>query len=139
MKASLPRPEHHSYLRHRKQNLTQVLLPVILSAVLLLALAIWLAARGLGNGGDVSRWGAISAIWVILPLMFAALLFTALLAGLVYLMARLLKILPGYTSQAHDLVYRLDGIIRRGLDASVKPVFMLAEIGTTIKALFGRK
>lgn len=139
MKASLPHPEHESYLRHRKQNLTQVLLPVILSALLLAAFAVWLAVRGLGSGGDVSRWGAISAIWVILPLMVMALVFTALLGALVYLMARLLKILPGYTSKAHDFFYRLEGIVRRGLDASVKPVFGLAEIGATIKAIFGRK
>ncbi len=139
MKASLPRPEHESYLRHRRQNATQVLLPVILAAVLLLAAAVWLAYAAFRGSGDVARWGAISAIWVVLPLMVAALIFTALLAGLVYLMGRLLKILPGYTSQAHALAYRLEGAIRRLLDASVKPVFAVGEIGATLKALIGRK
>ena len=139
MKASLPHPEHESYLKHRRQNVTQVLLPVILAAVLILAVAVWLAFAGLKGGGDVSRWGAISAIWVILPLMFAAFVFTAILAGLVYLMSRLHKILPHYTGQAQDLVYRIEGIIRRALDTSVKPVFGLQEVGAFLRALIGRR
>lgn len=139
MKVSLPHPEHESYLRHRRQNLTQVLLPVILAAVLILAGALWLAFAAFKGGGDVTRWGEISAIWILLPLMFAALVFTALLAGLVYLMGRLLKILPGYTGQVHDIAFRVEGAIRRALDAGVKPVFALDEIGATLKALIGRK
>src|SRR5574339_103364 len=97
MKASLPHPEHESYLKHRRQNVTQVLLPVILA------------------------------------LMFAAFVFTAILAGLVYLMSRLHKILPHYTGQAQDLVYRIEGIVRRALDTSVKPVFGLQEVGAFLR------
>lgn len=139
MKVSLPHPEHESYLRHRRQNAAQVLLPVILAAVVITAGAVWLTFSAFKGGGDVERWGEISAIWIVLPLMLAALVLTALLAGLVYLMGRLLKTLPGYTSRAHDLAFRLEGIVRRALDASVKPIFAVGEIGATLKALIGRK
>lgn len=139
MKVPLPHPEHESYLRHRRQNVTQVLLPVILAAALITAGGIGLIFATFRGGGDVTRWGEISAIWILLPLMFAALVFTALLAGLVYAMDRLLKVLPGYTGKAQDLAYRLEGMARRALDVIVKPVFAVDEIGTTLKALIGRK
>lgn len=139
MKVSLPHPEHESYLIHRRQNLTQVLLPMILVSIMIAAGAIWLVILAFKGDGDVTRWGEISAVWILLPLMFAALLFTVLLAGLVYLMDRLLKILPGYTGKAQDFAYRLEGVIRRGLDDILKPVFALGEIGAMLKALIGRK
>jgi hypothetical protein len=139
MKASLPRPQHESYLEHRRQNVSQVLVPVILGAVLIVAAAIWIGVAAFGGNGDSAKWAAVSTIWIVLPLMFASLLFTALLAALVYLMSRFLNILPGYTGKAQDFAYRLKSLIRKFLDALVKPVFALDEIGSTLKALIGRR
>jgi len=139
MKATLSRPTHESYLKHRSQMFTRILLPVIFSAVLIVGAAVWLSVAALKGGGDVSRWGAISAIWVLLPLMFAALVFTLLLAALIYLMSRLLKTLPGYTGRVQEFSYRVEAILRRGLDTSVKPVFAFSQIGAMVKAFFRRR
>jgi len=139
MKASLPRPQHDSYLKHRRQAINQIVLPVILAALLIVALAVLIGIATFRGDGDVARWSAISAIWIILPFMFAGLLFLALLGGMIYLMVRLLGILPSYTSLAQEFAYRLKGYIKRFTEISVRPVFAIDEIGTTIKALIGRK
>lgn len=139
MKATLPRPEHESYLKHRKQVIAQIIAPVMAAAFLLILAAIFIGLAAFGPGGDVARWGAVAAIWIVAPLLLVVLVLFALLAGLAYLMGRLLGILPVYTGKLQDLVYRIESVIKRFSNMTVKPVFGLSEIGATLKALVGRK
>ena len=138
MKAVLPEPVHESYRRYRKQRTTQIILPVVLGALLFLALVV-LVIRGTANGGDVGRWAAISTIWISIPVCLMGLVFLALTGGMVYLMGRLLAIAPTYTGKAQDFVHKLEIRIRRFADTTVKPIFAVNGFGATIKALFGRK
>ena len=139
MKATLPRPEHESYVKHRRQVIAQIIAPVIAAAVLLVVAAVFIGVAAFRQGGDVARWGAVAAIWIVVPLMLVALVLAALLAGLAYLMGRLLGILPVYTGKLQDIVYRIEGAVKKFSNMTVKPVFGLGEIGATLKALVGRK
>ena len=139
MKASLPHYERESYLRHRRQRVAQVLLPVILAALVVVTLGVLAIVSAARGTGDVARWGATAGVMIIMPLLIMALVFTLVLAGMVYLLARLLGILPVYTGKLQDLIYRLEGYIRRFADITVKPVFGIGEVGATLKALIGRK
>ena len=139
MNAKLPQPVHESYKRHRKQLAWQITLPVLLSAVLCIALIalIWFATfRG---GGDVGRWAAVSTIWIVVPIMIGLVIVLALLVGLVYLMARLLNIAPNYTALAQEYVHKAAGYVKRGADAAARPVFFVDGLGASIRAFFGRK
>lgn len=138
MKAVLPEPVHESYRRHRKQRTGQIILPVVLGALLFLALVV-LVIMGTANGGDVGRWAAISTIWISIPVCLMGFVFLALTGGMVYLMGRLLGIAPTYTGKAQDFVHKLEIRIRRFADMTVKPVFTVSGFGATIKALLGRK
>ncbi len=73
MKAKLPHPEHYSYIKHRKQRLTQVILPVVLSALLFIGMIVLISLATFNSGGDVGRWAAISTIWIVIPIMLAGL------------------------------------------------------------------
>lgn len=139
MKASLPRPRHDSYLKHRRQAVSQIILPVVLAALLIVALAVLIGLATFRDGGDMARWSAISAIWIVIPIMIAGFIFLVLLGGLVYLLARLLDILPSYTILGQDFIYRMTARIQRASEISVKPVFAIDRIGTTIKAILGRR
>ncbi|WKZ37505.1 MAG: hypothetical protein QY332_06110 [Anaerolineales bacterium] len=138
MKAKLPQPEHYSYLQHRKQRNVQIILPVILSALLFIGMIVLISLATFKQNGDVGRWAAISTIWIIIPALIAGLIFLAVLAGLVYLMARALGALPHYTNIAQAYVYKARGYIVRGADLSVKPILVLNGWLETIKAFFGR-
>jgi hypothetical protein len=139
MKASLPKPVHESYLKHRRQVVWQVILPVVLTALLIVALIVLVNVATFNQGGDVARWAAISTIWIVIPIMIGMLLFLALLVGLVYLMKKLLNITPTYTGMAQDYVHIAEGYVKRAADATVKPVFFLEEIRAGVRAFFGRK
>lgn len=138
MKAHLPKPEHYSYLLHRRQRTTQIILPVVLSALVFVGLIVLVGWGAFRSGGDVGRWAAVSTIWLILPLMIAGLILLAVLIVLIFLLARALGILPYYTGRVQDAVHRAGGYIMRGADLAVKPILVLNGWAGTIKAFLGR-
>jgi hypothetical protein len=146
MKAQLPHqfdrlkapPQHYSYTRHRKQIVRQIILPVILSSVLMIALIVWICMATFSQGGDVGRWAAISTMWIVTPVMLAGIVVLALLGGLIYLMARALGALPYYTGIAQDYVYIGQGYVKRFADLLVKPIIGLNGWIETIKEFIGR-
>jgi hypothetical protein len=139
MKAVLPQPVHESYKRHRKQLISQILLPMILASLVFVALIVLINVATFRGGGDVARWAAISTIWIVIPIMIASLIFLAVLVGLVYLMKRLLNITPVYTGIAQDFVHKLMIRIRLLADKVVKPVIFWDSVGASINRLLGRK
>lgn len=138
MKAQLPHPEHYSYLVHRKQRNTQVILPVVLSALLMIGMIVLISFATFKSSGDVGRWAAISTIWIIIPLLITGLIVLALLIGGIYLMARALSGLPYYTGIAQDYVHKARGYITRGADMAAKPILAINDLVENLKAFFGR-
>lgn len=139
MKEVLPKPVHESYKRHRKQRTAQIILPVVLAAILFVALVVLINIATFGYNGDVARWAAISTIWISIPVCIMGFVFLALLFGMVYLMGRLLGVTPTYTNKAQIFVHMLAVRIRSAADAVAKPVINLDSYGAMIKALLGRK
>ena len=131
-------PAHYSYLKHRRQVMRQVVLPVVLSALALVGMIVWISIATFKQGGDVGRWAAVSTIWVIIPTLLGGLVVLAILGGLIYGMARLLKALPYYTGIAQDYVVLARGYIVRGADMAVKPIVALNGWLQTAKAFFER-
>jgi hypothetical protein len=138
MKAQLPHPEHYSYQLHRRQRNLQIILPVVLSGLALIGLVVLIWFSTFKSDGDVSRWAAISIIWIIIPALIAGLIVFAILVGLIYLMARALGALPHYTGMTQDYVNIARGYIIRGADMVVRPVIALEGIIERVKAFFER-
>ena len=136
MKAKIPQHVHESYLKHRKQLVWQIILPIVLTSLLIVALVVLINVATFRDGGDVARWAAISTIWIVAPIMIAMLIFIVLLGGLVYLMKRLLNITPTYTSLAQDYVYLAVSYVKRVTDALVQPVLQLNGILASLIAFF---
>ena len=91
------------------------------------------------RGGDVARWSAISTIWIVIPIIIAALIFLVLLGALIYGMAQLLKWIPPYTGYAQRIVWRAQGHIQRGADMVVRPVLGIEGVLATVRSIFGIK
>jgi hypothetical protein len=136
MKAKIPQPVHESYLKHRRQLMWQIILPMVLTALLFIALIVLINIATFRDGGDVARWAAISTIWIVVPIMIGLLIVLALLGGLVYLMMKLLNVTPTYTSLAQDYVYLAVGYIKRATEALVKPVLQINGILASLNAFF---
>ena len=89
----------NSYQRHQRQRFWQILTPLGLSVLLILALAVMvvMTATKTEVGGVVSQWADASLIWLSLPALTFAIITILILVGLIVLVARILKIVPFYT------------------------------------------
>ena len=112
-KFPIPRPDRASFLKHKRETNRQILLPVILSTLLIVALFILVAYSTFTPSGDVARWAAISTIWIVIPLMVFLLIVLMMLAGMVYGMQRLLKTAPDYTGLAQEYVLKITARIQQ--------------------------
>lgn len=139
MNAKLPQPAHLSYKKHRKERTTQIILPMVLTVILIVALIVLINIATFRDGGDVARWAAVSTIWIVIPIMIGMLIFLVILGGLIYLLGKLLNITPTYTGMAQDYVRKAAVYIKRGADAAVKPVIQLKGFLATVEAFFQRK
>ena len=139
MKAVIPPPFHESYQKHRRQRTWQIILPVVLAAILFIALVVLLNIATFRDNGDVARWAAISTIFISIPVIIMSLIFFVALAGIVYLLMRLLRIAPVYTGKVQDFAYKVARAARRVADAVAKPFITLDSFGASLKRLLGRK
>lgn len=138
MKAQIPHSEHLSYLTHRKQRVTQIILPVVLSALLMVVVVVLISASTFNAGGDVARWAAISTIWIVIPMLLGGLIVLALLIALIYGIARLSGAIPQYTGIAQDYVYIARTYIIRGANSISNSIISVDAFIANIKTFFQR-
>lgn len=129
---------HPSYQNHRRQFWLQIFLPMILVILLIIVVGAITGVAAFGENGDSPRWAAISTIWLVIPVMFFGLVFLVLLVGLVYLLARALKVIPPYTSKAQYYVDRGASETKRFSDMATRPVLFMEGIKASLKAFLGR-
>jgi ABC-type microcin C transport system permease subunit YejE len=140
MKANIPpKPVHETYLKHRRELKWQILAPVVVSLVLCFACSGLVYAATFNRGGDVALWAQISEIWLAIPTIIVLVIIFALVGGLVFLMSKLLAILPRYTFMAQDFSFKMKTYVRRGADYAAKPVIFLDSLGASINRIFGKR
>ena len=137
MKAQLPKPVHETYLKHRKDLTWKIIFPVVLSSVLCIGLIVLINIAAFRDGGDVARWGAVSTMWIAIPIMIGMLIVLAVLVGIMYLLAKLLNIAPNYTAMAQDFFYKIESYAKRGADAVANQIISINSIGASISRFFG--
>ncbi|HSG45027.1 MAG TPA: hypothetical protein VLA72_17910 [Anaerolineales bacterium] len=139
MDTKIPQPVHLSYKKHRRELATQIILPIVLTVIIIIAAIVFINIAIFRDDGDVARWAAVSTIWIVIPIMIGMLIFLVLLVGLIYLMARLLGITPTYTGMAQDYVRKAAVYIKKGADAVVKPVIGLKGFFASVEKFLGRE
>jgi hypothetical protein len=121
-------PDHPSYQRHRKQVWTQILLPILIAALVFVAVIILTSLATFRGNGDVNRWASISIIWLILPVLIAGLILLILFMALIYLMVRIRVLIPPYSSQAQWFVYRIETYVKHYALMFRKPSLAVQEL-----------
>ena len=86
--------------KHRHEVFWQITIPLVIALIIVIALAILIPM--VGTQASISQWADVSLIWLIVPLMFLALITLLILMVLVYVLARLLKVLPFYTNSVQE-------------------------------------
>jgi len=121
-KLSAPRLSRSSYVKHRRDVILQIILPVAFVAVLILAAAFLIYTATFQRAGDVSTWAAIATIWIVIPLMMLMIVLLVLACGVVYLLARLLNVSPRYTGIAQEYALWFNDQIVLWTDRIIEPI-----------------
>lgn len=121
-----------TYLAHKRQVFYQITLPLVISGVLVLFLGV-LATQA--TDSKVSTWADISLIMMILPTMIAALLFLLLTAGSIFLMVKLLPIIPPYAHYIQEWFAYVASRARVYTDKSVEPIMRVNGFFASTRAL----
>lgn len=131
---ALKAPDHPSYKTHRRQLWTQILIPVLIGAAVFLVapVAAWISA--LGGTGNVSRWAAISTMWLLIPVMMAGLILLAVLAVAAYLAGKAGEILPRYSYPAQRFAARAAMGTGRAAEMIRRPVLAVRALGSMARA-----
>lgn len=129
----MPPPNPISQGAHHRQMFWQVYFPLLISVVLLLAGGTLAATSGTAQAGN---WAGISVIFLILPVIASGVVGLILLALLIYGLARLLGILPSFSSMIQGF-FRVLSFRATGLtDKLVNPIFRLNSFGASFQKFF---
>ncbi|HEY3345913.1 MAG TPA: hypothetical protein VGJ97_13345 [Anaerolineaceae bacterium] len=133
----LPEPNPVTRDIHQRQVLWQVFVPVILSAIVLIGLGVLVTVSG--SPEQVTRFSDISIIFLILPTLLTAFIFLALFAAIIFLLARLLKIIPPYSRLAQIYLNRLTGMLQKAADMAADPILSVESKYAGIKSIFQKE
>jgi len=109
-------------LNHRRQMLWQVWIPLGASITCIMALALLVVAAAVVGSDQIARWGNISAVWVITPVLIALLIFLAIISGCVYGLNWLLVRMPGWMIKGQLFMIQVSLITRRTANTVASPV-----------------
>jgi hypothetical protein len=131
--------DHPSLQRHRRELWTQVLLPIFLASVLLLGTVAVASVSALRGTGDVARWAAISTVWLAIPSMMLELVLLATVVAMIYLVGRVVHLIPRYSWRAQRLLNRVETTTKRGAEMVRRPTSAVRALATFVKGRLERK
>lgn len=123
---------------HRRQMVRQVWIPLIAAIVIVLALTILAIIGTVQGSSEINRWGNISAVLIILPVMIGGLLMLVIVGGTAYGLRKLLQKMPGWMLRAQLFMLRLSLTVRRVSDSTTKPVFAVNTFQARATTLWDR-
>ncbi len=132
------RPTHlernpKTHAAHRREVFLQIILPLLVGMLLILAAVGAIIFSALQPVTDVERWAGVSLIWLILPALFFALLFLAVLAALVFGVSYLLRLIPHYAMVVQLFIERAKDKAGQLLNLSVEPVLRINSLWAAIR------
>ena len=90
------------------------------------------------RNSEVPVWRDISLIFMIIPVVLVGLIFLGIFIGIVYLLARLLNILPTYTQLGQAYVRTFSSMVRMWADRAVNPFLAIRSLWAGIVSIWRR-
>lgn len=115
----------------RRQVRLQIYLPLGLGILVVGGAGIGLAFAGVGTA---SAWADITLVYLLSVALIVGLVVLAAIGALAYGVGWAIVRLPGPAMQAQRLVARVAGIVQRGANAGVRPVFVTRSAWASVRA-----
>lgn len=122
-----------THLEHKREVFWQITLPLLVGIAIILAAVGAIIFSTIQPVTDVERWADVSLIWLILPSLFFALILFAVLAGLIYAVSFLIRLIPRYTLIIQLYFEQARSKAGQLLDVSVEPIMRINSIWAAIR------
>jgi hypothetical protein len=122
-----------THAAHKREVFWQITLPLLLGILLILAAVGAIIFSVIQPVTDVERWADVSLIWLILPSLFFALLLLAILAGLVFAVSYVFRIIPRYTLVIQLYFVQAKSKIGQLLNMSTEPFLRINSLWAAIR------
>ena len=119
---------------HKRQMLLQVWLPLAGGVLLFLAVGALVILGAIRGNSEIDRWGALSAVYVLMPTCFGSLILIALLVFMVRGLNALHTRLPGWLYIAQAFFARIAAQVRIAADKIAAPVVTIGSVTEGLKA-----
>ena len=122
---------------HRKQTFWQIVTPLVISALIIIAVAVFvviLTTRD-ASGAFNEKWASISLIYLSLPAIVFLLVLLAILIGLIYIIGKLYRALPRYAAALYAFLRDINRLTNTASDKITRPVIFINSRLTGISVL----
>jgi cell division protein FtsW (lipid II flippase) len=123
----------YTHQRHRREVLWQISVPFGVCALILLILAILVVLQTTVD--QTSVWADISLMWMIIPAFIITLIFFVFLAASIYLVVRIIGILPYYFLRAYQWLVLVGGRMRQIEDRLLEPFLRIQSAVASLQEL----
>jgi len=124
---------------HKREVFWQITVPVVIGAVIVLAIASMVILATATGSGNVSDWADASLILMIVPTMLMVFILMLILAGLIYLITRLLGVSPFFFRRIQDFFFLASLRVGKAADAATEPFLRGHAFMASLRALGRQK
>ncbi len=121
----------------RGSDLWQIFFPTLVGLILVGLLCAWIVVAV--SPGNISRFAEISTVLLVIPVLFFSLFSLLLLGLLVYLVQRIIQVIPPFTTQVVEFLEKIQEAVRKISEVIVKPVIQPSSMITGIRNIFAKK
>ena len=120
---------------HKKQTFWQIFAPLAITVILFILISVTAAISSSTNYDLSLHWANVSAVFLLIPVLLASLIFLVVLGGLVFGLAKLLSIIPPYFGQAILFFNQASEAVLNGADKIIAPILSIRVQSSKFKAV----
>lgn len=121
----------------RESEFWQIIFPGLVGLILVGLLCAWIVVAV--SPGNISRFAEASTVLLVIPVLFFSLFSLLLLGLLIYLVQRIIRVIPPFTTRVVEFMEKIQEAVRKISEVIVKPAIQPTSVITGIRNLFTKK
>jgi hypothetical protein len=121
----------------RGSDFWQIIFPALVGLILVGLLCTWIVISV--SPGNISRFAEISTVLLVIPVIFFSLFTFILLGLLIYLVQRMILVIPPFAAQVVEFLEKVQEFVHNFSESIVKPVIQPTSVILGIRNLFSKK
>lgn len=127
--------KRESTLLHQKQTFWQIIFPMILFSLVILAVCVLLIINSGTNPVQNQHFANIATMYLFIPPLLISLPIIAILVAIIVLLSKVFPYISTYSALIQEKLALVRDMIRKGMDAVSQPFIQLPSYTSSAKTL----